>query len=230
MAAGLTGLVCEAHSRLFPGEPLHRRASVRFSGRFKPYNASVRWSKEKIEMRLSRSWEGVSEEILIGLFQELLLKVRRVKERPRTTNLRLYHHYLQSLHLAREEQHDADPLLLESFTRVNSRYFLGTLERPRLLFGQASRRTFGHYHYATDTVTLSTLLCRDAQVLDYVMYHELLHKHLKYEHSGQKTRYHTREFRELERQFAESQEMERRLRRLAIRGKTVKRGFLRGLF
>lgn len=221
-------LVREAHSRLFPAEQLRRNVTVRFSGRFKPYNASVRWSSSMVEMRLSRRWQAVNREILIGLFQELLLRANCVEDKKSTTNLSLYHHYLQSLHLVQEEQQDADPLLTESFGRVNSRYFNGTLGQPGLYFGQPSRRTLGHYHYATDTVTLSTVLADDPELLDYVMYHELLHKHLKYDHSGRKTRYHTAQFRKLEKAFPNHGEMEQKLKTLARR--RARKGFFQRLF
>lgn len=228
MAEDFSCLVREAQSRLFPAEQLRRNVTVRFSGRFKPYNASVRWSSSMIEMRLSRSWREVNREILIGLFQELLLRASRVKEKRNTTNLSLYHNYLQSLHLVQEEQQDVDPVLLESFGRVNSRYFDCTLGRPGLRFGQPSRRTLGHYHYATDTVTLSRMLADDKELLDYVMYHELLHKHLKYDHSGRKTRYHTAQFRKLEKSYPRQGEMEQRLKTLARR--RARKGFFQRLF
>ena len=230
MAEDFLSLVHEAHSRLFPGEQLRRKVSVRFSGRFKPYNASVRWSSSLVEMRLSRSWQEVNREILIGLLQELLLKVTRVKEKKSTTNISLYHHYLQSLHLVQEEQQDIDPLLSESFERVNSNYFNSILERPQLRFGQASRRTLGHYHYATDTVTLTTLLADDTELLDYVMYHELLHKHLKYDHSGRNMRYHTTQFRKLEKKFFNHREMEQRLKQLVRPKEKARKGFFKRLF
>ncbi len=230
MAEDFSSLVHEAHSRLFLGEQLRRKVSVRFSGRFKPYNASVRWSSSMIEMRLSRSWQEVNKEILIGLLQELLLKVARVKEKKSTTNISLYHHYLQSLHIVQEEQQDIDPLLSESFERVNSHYFDSTLERPQLQFGQASRRTLGHYHYATDTVTVTRLLAEDTELLDYVMYHELLHKHLKYDHSGKKTRYHTTQFRKLEKTFSNYKEMEQRLKQLVRPKRKTRKNFFQRLF
>jgi len=164
-----------------------------------------------MRFRLSSAWRGVSEEILIGLLQMLILKALR--EKRDSVNIALYHHYLQSLHLATPE-HEADVMLEESFARVNARYFNGALTKPLMRFGSASRRTLGHYHYATDMVTLSSLLRREPLLLDYVLYHELLHRVLKYQPCGGSARYHTAEFRARERQFENAQEMEMRLRRL----------------
>ena len=211
-------LVEEAYARLFPGEELSRVVKVRFSSRFNPYNASVRSSSRELEMRLSRAWEGVNREILIGLFQELLLKVfsrrKGLLERKESTNIMLYHHFLQSLHLAAEEQEEVDPRLEEAFERVNRRFFSGVMERPRLRFGQPSPRTLGNYHYASDTVTLSALLADDPELLDYVLFHELLHKDLKYRHGKAGTRYHTAEFRRREAAYPDRKRLERRLSRL----------------
>ena len=222
MAEDYAGLVAEAHARLFPEKGFPWHTSVGFSARFKDYNASVMRRGLFLEFRLSRAWHGVDREIIIGLFQELLIRVLRAKGARESRNLSLYHHYLQSLHMAREEQPLVDPLLEESFERVNARHFDGTLEKPRLLFGKPSRSTYGHYHYATDTLTLSALLAGHPELLDYVMHHELLHKHLKYEHKGGSARYHTGRFRKLESAYPESARLERELRALTA-GRGVRR-------
>jgi hypothetical protein len=70
--------------------------------------------------------------------------------------------------------------LNESFDRVNTVYFAGNLAKPRLRWNHVlTASTFGHYEFARDTVMLSLSLDDPAvpeQVVDYVMYHELLHK------------------------------------------------------
>jgi hypothetical protein len=93
------------------------------------------------------------------------------------------------------------------FDRVNRTYFDGALERPRLLTWNAmiTRVKMGHYDFLRDAVMLSvTLDAPDVPdyVVDYVMYHELLHKK-----SGEKVvngRHHTHTpaFREAERAFS----------------------------
>ena len=51
------------------------------------------------------------------------------------------------------------------------------------------------------------------ELIDYVMYHEVLHKKLKFERkvAGLRTRHHTREFKLLEKRFQNAEELERRL-------------------
>jgi len=92
------------------------------------------------------------------------------------------------------------------FERVNAAYFGGHLARPSLVWNQAlTHRKMAHYDYVTDTVMVSITL--DAPtipdyVIDFVMYHELLHKALGTEIVNGRRRAHTPDFRSEERKFA----------------------------
>lgn len=70
--------------------------------------------------------------------------------------------------------------LEESFARVNAAYFNNQMPRPVLTWNRAlTANKFGHYQASRDTVMLSVTLDdtrAPAFVLDFVMYHELLHK------------------------------------------------------
>jgi hypothetical protein len=106
----------------------------------------------------------------------------------------------------------------EIFTRVNAEYFDGRLSRPRLTWNETlTHRKLGHYHFPTDTVLISiTLDAPDvpAYVVEFVMYHELLHKELGFTVVKGRRYAHTSEFREAERRFAryeEAQAFEQRL-------------------
>ena len=72
--------------------------------------------------------------------------------------------------------------LAQSFERVNNAYFNSTLSRPRLVWSRVfTSRKFGHYDQAHDTVMISATLDRNdvpELVVDFIMYHELLHKKL----------------------------------------------------
>ncbi len=92
-----------------------------------------------------------------------------------------------------------------SFDRVNRAYFGGRMPRPKLTWNATfTRRKLGHYDFHTDTVMLSITL-DDAKVLnyvvDYVMYHELLHKQLGVRAVNGRRRVHTPEFRRAERRL-----------------------------
>ena len=61
------------------------------------------------------------------------------------------------------------------------------------------------------------LLDADPLLLDYVMYHETLHKQRKFTRSGTKTIYHDQKFKRLESVFENQDEMEHKLQSLTLR-------------
>jgi hypothetical protein len=109
--------------------------------------------------------------------------------------------------------------LAASFGRVNQEYFGGGLSRPRLTWSRAfGGRKFGHYDPIHDTVMISGILDRATApdyVIDFVVYHELLHKKLGIDWSNGWAATHTAEFRERERQFARYADADALLKQLA---------------
>lgn len=91
------------------------------------------------------------------------------------------------------------------FARVNAAHFQSQIERPQLHWTPTpTRRKMAHYHRYYDAVAFSVTLDTPEvpdYVLDFLMYHELLHKHLGTQISAGRRRMHTPEFRTLERQF-----------------------------
>ncbi|HOX04732.1 MAG TPA: hypothetical protein P5555_19970 [Candidatus Paceibacterota bacterium] len=108
-----------------------------------------------------------------------------------------------------------------SFARVNAGYFGGSMPRPRLVWNRTlTGRKFGHYQRSTDTVMLSVSLdapAVPAWVVDYVLYHELLHKKHGFSVLNGRRFSHTQAFRSEERLFAEHEAAEHFLHRLARR-------------
>ena len=95
--------------------------------------------------------------------------------------------------------------LVEVFQRVNAVYFQGRLERPRIAWSRKfTTRKMGHYESASDTVMVSRTL-DDPSVplvaIDFIMYHELLHKKLGVKVIGVRRYGHTPEFRKAEKAF-----------------------------
>jgi hypothetical protein len=95
--------------------------------------------------------------------------------------------------------------LEEVFDRVNARYFDGRLARPLLTWNRAlTRRKFGHYQPSSDLIMISISLDDPrvpVAVIDFVMYHELLHKELGVQIIGGRRYVHTKAFREREKAF-----------------------------
>jgi hypothetical protein len=96
--------------------------------------------------------------------------------------------------------------LPESFARVNAEYFRSQLEQPELCWSKdRARRILGSYQERADRVIISRVFDLPQvplHVLDYLMYHELLHKFLGTgrRDSGRRC-LHGADFKRLEKQF-----------------------------
>lgn len=204
-------LISEAYFLLYEEPLIKYNPSIKYSKRLKDYNARVKIIGSKLDFHLSSSWKDIDKDIQIGLVQELLA---RVLKKPRNTiYLDLYHNFIKKLHLVAPKS-ESHPKLEDSFNRVNERYFFGMLESPNLLFGSKSKRTMGTYNFQTDTITISKILY-DApeRLLDYIMYHEMLHKKLKFNANGLRYSYHSGEFRKKEKEFEDSDKIDKELNR-----------------
>lgn len=202
----------EAFTGLWPGKDLRYDFSIKYSGRFRGYNANVRLYGNQITFNLSRRWREVSRDIRIGLLQELMAKILNEKG-IKTPNIDLYHIFLKRVHIAVPKTR-TEPKLEKSFERVNDYFFAGTIEMPNLAWNN-SRRKLGSYDYGSDTITISSMLKdADNEMIDYVMYHEMLHKKHKFSSKGGKIYHHTREFRSSEKAFPNSSLIEQRLKTL----------------
>jgi hypothetical protein len=109
--------------------------------------------------------------------------------------------FAENLTTSRGLTHDLD----DSFNRVNTAYFDGKLSKPRLHWNQVPTvRKFGHYEFARDTVMVSVSLddpTVPTQVIDYVMFHELLHKIHGVKLTNGRRMVHTPAFKKYEQSF-----------------------------
>ncbi|MBN1342293.1 MAG: hypothetical protein JXQ73_06415 [Phycisphaerae bacterium] len=109
--------------------------------------------------------------------------------------------------------------LAESFARVNADYFNGAMRPPRLSWSRhITGNRFGHYNHADDAVMVSsTLDAADVPplVVDFIVYHELLHKKMGARPRNATMAVHTPEFRRQERQFKQFADAAARLGKLA---------------
>jgi hypothetical protein len=115
---------------------------------------------------------------------------------------------------ARGNHHD----LAESFERVNQTYFDGRLSPPRLTWSKTlTMRKLGHYRPSTDTVMISKSVDTPAApdyVVDFLMYHELLHRVLGIKEVNGRRRIHTPRFRAEEKRFKQYEQAEAALQKL----------------
>ena len=110
--------------------------------------------------------------------------------------------------------HDLD----RSFHRVNQKYFQSSMNKPNLVWNsRMTHRKFGHYQADTNTIMVSISLDHPripAFVVDYVMYHELLHKQLGARQVNNRRYIHTQEFKRKETQFSRIAEAQRILSKI----------------
>ncbi len=194
-------LAFEAFEELFGSKPRYY-FSVEY-GRLKEYNAYVIKVYKTIKFKLSKRWFSVSRIIKKGLFQSLLISLFRKSHRlrpRRTIALDVYNDFIRNLGSVVEKKH-FDPVLVESFNRVNKEYFNSSLEMPNLRFGRVSFVKLASYDFHNDTITVSSIF-KDAPIvlIDFLMYHELLHKKLKFSGSLMR-KFHTKRFKDEERLF-----------------------------
>ena len=183
---------------LFPQKKESRKITVKYSRAFQDFNANVHYDWHNIQFRLSHKWKDVDEDLQIGVIQSLLLRIYKKKKESEYVDL--YNSFVKKLSTYSKVD-KSDPILETSFHRVNEEYFNGMMDRPNLVWGSGSATQLGHYEYARDTITISTIFKNHQELLDYIMYHELLHKKLKFYDKNGRSYHHTHKFRQLEKKF-----------------------------
>jgi len=211
----------KAFIQLFPEKDLSDyKLNISYSGKFRGYNANVRYRFSSYSFNLATNWKKIDESIVIGLLQSLML--RSFKEKKETMNIQLYNNFMKHVHISIAKK-DKNSILEESFDRVNEKYFEDFVEKPNLKLADSTTK-LGSYDFGTDTITISKNLLQDQEALDYVMYHEMLHKKHKFNFKNGRSYHHTRNFRQKEREFENSKEIEQRLKRIAVKRK-IKQSF-----
>lgn len=222
----------EPRLRLVPGgERLFQRMYTRlgcqgrpphFVVEFHPYadlTHTIRLREDTANVRLSdvlrEAPQGVREAATAILLARLyrrrvpteLLDIYREFSYARATRRRLLE--LRQKRARRVEHrpagkyYDLEPL----FSRLNRRYFRGTLNRPRLSWSSRTwRAQLGCFDPALDQIVLNRMLDRKEvpeYVVAYVLYHEMLHlKHpMKFARCRRES--HSPEFRREEKRFAD---------------------------
>ena len=113
---------------------------------------------------------------------------------------------------ARGRWHDLE----EIFERLNQQLFQGELAMTRLGWSlQNSRTTLGHYDAGHGTIVINRVLDSlkaPAHLVEYLVFHEMLHMRFPVERNGHRRVVHSREFREAERKFPRYEEARKSLK------------------
>jgi hypothetical protein len=213
---------------------LKKEPRPQVEARFYPYaglSSTIRLRKGRVYARVSDILAGSPRDVLFALACILVAKLYRLKT-PKAHERTYRDHTLrpsvvdasQAVRRRRGykittssqgKAHDLGGL----FAELNQRYFAGKLEQPLLSWSpRRSRRVLGHHDHVHRTIIISRTLDEPRIprfVLEYVLYHEMLHvKHPPRVVSG-RTIYHGREFRKEERSFERFDEAIKWLEKIA---------------
>jgi predicted metal-dependent hydrolase len=218
----------EAYRDLRPQAPLPEFAVDFYC--FANINNTIRLRQGMLLVRISDLLEGAPEPVIRALAHILLAKMyRRAIERAQATRYRRYvssHEIRRQVHVVRQvrgrkrlrtaQGHCYD--LEAIFDHLNARFFHGLLGRPRMSWSQnGARRMLGHYDPAHNAIIVSRVFDHASMpryVVEYIVYHEMLHlKHPVRLRDGRRC-VHSAEFRAEERLFPRLHDAKKFLKRI----------------
>jgi predicted metal-dependent hydrolase len=197
---------------------------------FANVNNTIRLRGARLLVRLSDLLEGAPDSVLRAIAHILLAKMyRQPIDRGQAARYRKYvasHEIVRKTHLVRQMRgrkrlrparghfYDLDMI----FEELNARFFHGLMARPRMSWSQAkTRRILGHYDPAHNAIIISRVFDHfsvPAYVLEYIVYHEMLHLKHPVKLRGSRRCVHSAEFQAEERLFPHAAEANAFLKRL----------------
>jgi hypothetical protein len=225
---GLLEIFQESYSELRPGNSVPELKVEFFA--FANVNNTIRLREGRLLVRLSDLLEGAPDGVLRAIAHILLAKMyRQPIDRGYAARYRKYvgsHDIVRKAHLVRQMRgrkllrsprghfYDLDAV----FEDLNTRFFHGLMARPRLSWSQTkTRRILGHYDPAHNAIIISRIFDHPAvprYVLDYIVYHEMLHLKHPVKLRGSRRCVHPRAFQQEEHLFPELEKAKAFLKRL----------------
>jgi len=225
---GLLEIFQESYRELCPAASIPELKIEFFA--FANVNNTIRLRNGRLLVRLSDLLEGAPEAVLRAIAHILLAKMyRRPIDRGQAARYRKYvasHDIVRKAHLVRQMRgrkrlrsprghfYDLDAI----FEELNTRYFHGLLGRPRMSWSQTkTRRILGHYDPAHNAIIISRIFDHFAvprYVLEYIVYHEMLHLKHPVRLRGTRRCVHSAEFQAEEKLFPHMAEANAFLKRL----------------
>jgi len=230
MAPDLIAIFRRVLRRLRVAEP-----PAKLAAEFRPFaglRSTIRLRQDHLQVSISDVLEEAPLLVLEALAEILLSKVyrRRASREAREYYLAyvLSPSVRQRINQARRERGRKRLLpargrwhnLEEIFARLNREYFGGELSLHRLGWSlQNSHTTLGHYDAGHGTIVINRALdspSTPAYLVEYLMFHEMLHMRFPVERDGHRRVVHSREFRRAERAFPKYEEARRSLKRFQV--------------
>ena len=198
--------------------------------RFANINNTIRLREGRLLVRISDLLEGAPEAVLRAIAHILLAKMyRKPIDREHATRYRRYvstHHMSQKAHLVRQmrgRKRITSPRghvyhLEEIFEDLNRRFFYGLLARPLMTWSsERARNRLGHYDPAHNAIVVSSVFDHPRvprHVVEYIVYHEMLHLKHPVKLRGSRRCVHSAEFQAEEKLFEQLQAAKEFLKRL----------------
>lgn len=228
MRPGLLQIFQETYSELRP-DISPPELKIEFFA-FANVNNTIRLRDGRLLVRLSDLLEGAPDTILKAIAHILLAKIyRHPIDRGHAARYRKYlgsHEIVRKAHLVRQMRgrkllrsprghfYDLDTI----FEDLNTRFFHGLMARPRMSWSQTkTRRILGHYDPAHNAIIISRIFDHPAMpryVLEYVVYHEMLHLKHPVKLRGSRRCVHSPEFQADEKLFPKAPDADAFLKRL----------------
>jgi hypothetical protein len=216
---GLTEIFHESYRELRPRSEIPELRVEFFS--FANLNNTIRLREGKLLVRISDLLEGAPEYVLRAIAHILLAKMyRKPVDREHTVRYRRYisaQHMSRKTHLVRQMRgrkrivsprgHTYD---LESiFDDLNARFFYGLMARPLLTWSsERARNRLGHYDPAHNAIVISRVFDHPRvpkYVVEYIVFHEILHLRHPVKLRGSRRCVHPPEFQAEENTFPDLQ-------------------------
>lgn len=205
----------EIHIRFFP---------------FASINNTVRLREGKLYFRISDLLEAAPESVLHAIAHILIAKIYRKPIDP--LHATRYRKYTSSkaltdkAHLVRQmrgRKRIEDPAgnvydLNELFEQLNIQFFFGLMARPQMSWSQShARNMLGHYDPAHNAIVISRVFDHvrvPRFVVEYIVYHEMLHLKHPVKLRGSRRCVHSKQFQEEEKLFPRLEEAKQFLKKL----------------
>jgi len=218
----------ETYRELRPRAPLPEFSLEFFA--FANVNNTIRLRQGQLLVRLSDLLEGAPEAVLRAILHILLAKMyRRPIDRAHAAR---YRRYLSSHPISRQalllrqmrgrkriQDARGNTYDLEAiFEELNDRFFHGLLGRPQMTWSSShARHSLGHYDPAHNAIVISRVLDDPRvprYVVEYIVYHEMLHLKHPVRRRGSRRCVHPAEFQVEEKLFPHLQKARHFLQRL----------------
>ena len=185
--------------------------------RFASVNNTIRLREGRLLVRISDLLEGAPEPVLRAIAHILLAKMyRKPIDREHASRYRRYvstHHMSEKAHLVRQIRGRKRITtargnvyhLEDIFEDLNVKYFHGLMARPLMTWStERARNRLGHYDPAHNAIVVSSVFDQPRvprYVIEYIVYHEMLHLKHPVKLRGSRRCVHSPEFQAEEKLF-----------------------------